>query len=131
MGYGLREFGSGTGKYTPESSTTMRENDILNKAVKEAKTKFKDIYQLKIHGGGYQRSGIPDVYVAIGGISIWVEFKRPGADTTALQLKTLNELDSLGVYCGTAESVETYIGIIEEVLELEGWVSIDEEDSLT
>lgn len=118
--YGLRQFGSGTGKYTPESKTTSIENNIVTKATDEAKAKYgKDIFQRKIHGGGYQRSGLPDVYVAIGGTSIWVEFKRPGADTTALQLKTLKELDSLGIYCGTAESVETYIGIIEEVLRLE------------
>jgi len=119
MAYGLWEFGGGTGKYTPESSSTDKENDILRRAVNSAKTRYGNkIYQLKIHGGGYQRSGVPDLYVAIDGKSVWIEFKRPGADTTALQLKTLNEFRSLGIYCGTAESVETYLKIIEDILKI-------------
>ena len=119
--YGLWEFGEGTGKHSPETKRTQRENDILAVALRKAEKVYGNkIFQRKIHGGGYQRSGIPDIYVAMyKNIHIWVEFKRPGADTTALQKKNLEILKRLGAYCGTAESYVTYLKIIEDVLEEE------------
>jgi hypothetical protein len=119
--YGLWEFGEGTGKYSPATSTgTRKENDILAVAVRKAEKVYGDkIFQRKIHGGGYQRSGLPDVYIAIAGTTLWVEFKRPGADTTALQKKTLEDLKRLGIYCGTAESTKTYLEILQTVVETE------------
>lgn len=117
--YGLWRFGCGSGNYTPSknfSKKPRKENDILRSALNAAREKYTDIFLLKIHGSGYQRAGIPDVYVALKGISIWVEFKRPGGDTTALQHRTLNQLASLDVYCGTAESTETFLQLIEDAL---------------
>ena len=105
MGYGLWEFGEGTGNYRPESPTTRKENDILKSAIKHVKARFdKSMVILKMHGSGYQRSGIPDLYIQLNGIPIWVEFKRPGADTTALQKGKLEQLKAAGAYCGTAAS---------------------------
>lgn len=114
--YGLWEFGTGSGNYRPASPNARTETAITNEAIKKASKLYKDGVIYKIHGGGYQRSGIPDVYVGIENVSIWVEFKRPGADTTQLQLKKLQALQKAGIYCGTAESTETFLEIIEQAL---------------
>jgi hypothetical protein len=119
MAYGLGQFGDGSGNYRPsdvDGKRPPKETTILNNAVKEANKKFKNIFIVKIHGSGYQRSGLPDVYVAINGKSLWVEFKRPGADTTKLQKRTLEKLDKAGIYCGTAESTETFLEMISHLL---------------
>jgi hypothetical protein len=119
--YGLWEFGNGTGNYSPATPNERKESNIVDMAVRAAGKKYKKaIYQRKISGGSYQRAGLPDVYLALaGGINIWVEFKRPGADTTALQKSNLENFKALGIYCGTAESTETYLKIIGDVLSLE------------
>ena len=118
--YGLWEIGNGTGNYHPDSPDARTETTITNAAVDEANRRYREdgIFIFKLHGGGYQRSGIPDVYVAIKGNSIWVEFKRPGADTTKLQRNKLLLLLKAGMFCGTAESTETFIDIIEQVKRL-------------
>lgn len=118
MSYGLWEFGGGTGVYRPLTKDTPQENTIVNKAIKLVKATYKDAVVEKLHGGTYQRSGLPDLYIAIGGVSLWVEMKRPGADTTKLQQRRLERLKNAGVYCGTAESPERVLEMIEEALVL-------------
>lgn len=114
--YGLGEFGGGTGVYRPESSSTPTENYITSKTVSLLKKTFPDAFVMKIHGGGYQKSGAPDLYISIRGKSIWIEMKRPGADTTALQKSKMEELSKTGAFCGTAESPERAVGIVNDVL---------------
>lgn len=116
--YGLWQFGKGTAYKTKRAPHQATENSILNRAVDKLKAKYKDqcIFIRKIHGGGMQRSGIPDLYIMLAGKSIWIEFKRPGCDTTEIQKYCLECLRDAGAYCGTAESVFTAENIISEVL---------------
>lgn len=124
---GLWKFGNGTGDYSPVSSSTKKETDILKRAVSDLETFLKknlitpyDI--IKIHGGRYQRAGLPDLIILLPKrISIYVEFKRPGADTTALQKRNLEKWYSTRHYCGTANSSETLIQLVKDVLLLENW----------
>ena len=114
--YGLWKFGNGTGTYRPESGART-ETRIVADSMCAVKTKYKcdNVFVTKIHGGAYQQSGLPDLYIALCGASIWIEMKRPGADTTALQVDKLKQLKDAGVFCGTAESPERVIEIIESV----------------
>lgn len=118
---GLGKFGGGTGTYTPISSSVPLENAILKKAVKELKKylkKQKIPYQvIKLHGDAYQPAGLPDLLIVLPeGKTIWIEFKRPGADTTALQRHNLRLLDGMGHYAGTCDSEDLLIRIVKKVL---------------
>jgi hypothetical protein len=102
--------------YRPQTSTEQKESTITNNAIKQLRKAFPDAFVMKIHGGGYQRAGIPDLHVSIRGRSVWIEMKRPGADTTALQKSRLEELAKTGAFCGTAESPERAIEIVNQIL---------------
>jgi len=114
--YGLGKYGDGTGLYRPNSTKKQRENAIVTKTVKALEKLFPEAFVMKMHGGSYQRSGLPDLYISIYGKSIWIEMKRPGADTTALQKAKLERLAATGAFCGTAESSERAIEIVNKVV---------------
>lgn len=115
MKYGLRETGDGTGAYSKDKHQPT-ETSIVNATVKKVKELYPEAVVVKIHGGGYQRAGLPDLYIAVDGISLWVEMKRAGSDTTATQKRFLQALLYNGVDCGTAESPQRVLTMIEEVL---------------
>ena len=66
---------------------------------------------VKMHGGGYQQKGLPDLYVATGSRSAWIEaksLKKPKRPTTsivkvgtftAIQVETIRRINRAG---GTA-----------------------------
>jgi hypothetical protein len=115
--YGLYKFGDGTGKYVPESTSIPLESTVQMKIVNAIKKAYPHAVLVKFSGGEYQRAGVPDLYVAVDGMSVWIEVKRPGADTTLLQKKFLEKLFLNGVFCGTAECPETALGIIKTCIE--------------
>lgn len=102
--------------YRPQTNHEKTENVITANAMRLIKKTFPDAFITKIHGGGYQRAGLPDVYISVRGRSIWVEMKRPGADTTALQRAVLKTLASTGAFCGTAESPERAVTVVTDAL---------------
>jgi hypothetical protein len=102
--------------YRPLTKTTPSEEKIVSKSVKAIRKAYPDAFVFKVHGGMYQRSGVPDLYIGVGGKSIWIEMKRPGADTTELQKFTMEQLKRQGIPCGTAESPERVLEIIKIVL---------------
>ena len=110
---GLWDVGEGTGKYVPSK---IKEATIVDNMIKAIRKKYEDVVVLKIHGGMYQRSGIPDIYIQLKSRPIWVEVKRPGGDTTALQHYKLKQLKKAGAYVGTATSTEEMLDLIEDVL---------------
>jgi len=119
--YGLYEAGEGTGNYTPVPSCTLTENQILSKAVKALKKWLKEhdvkYMIIKLHGDAYQKAGLPDLLIILpNSKTLWVEFKRTGADTTKLQQYTLKELLSLGHYVGTCDNPTLLIKMVKEVL---------------
>lgn len=114
--YGLNQFGDGTGIYRPQSSKERTETAITKDTIDVLKVLFPYAFVLKVHGGDYQRAGVPDIYIMTCGKSIWIEMKRPGADTTALQKRKLQALSDAGAFCGTAESPERAVEIVKEVL---------------
>lgn len=65
-------------------------------------------YVVKIHGGAYQLSGLPDVVAFKGGHAAWAEFKRPGFEPTRIQAHRLRELSLAGCSCAVVHSVGEY-----------------------
>lgn len=116
----LWETGRGTGDYTP-SGTPPKESTITSSIIRSLKEYMKNGLNVKtpfvrkVHGGGFSRAGMPDIYVQYNGAAIWIEVKRPGADTTALQKDTLEMLAENGAYVGVAHSADEAVKLLKEV----------------
>lgn len=66
----------------------------LQKKIREAlEAEFPDSWWVKIHGGPFQRSGIPDLLGCVDGLFFGFEVKRPGEEATALQANTIVKLN--------------------------------------
>lgn len=68
---------------------------------------------LKIHGGQYQRPGIPDILAIKNGLCYWIEVKVPGKGPTKLQEKVIRELRQAGCRAGVATCVREALEICE------------------
>ena len=66
------------------------ERDIVRSIVRLAEK--RGYWAMKIHGGPYQRSGIPDLLVLRQGRAAWLEVKRPGRRATPLQARTMRDI---------------------------------------
>lgn len=110
---GLWSKGNGSGH---RSVPGRSESAIVKAFMKKAKKAFPDAFFFKIHGGAYQKAGIPDVMVILSGIPIFIEFKKPGSDTTPLQVKTMIALENSGAYVGIAMSEDDGVGILKDAL---------------
>ncbi len=60
---------------------------------REKAKKSRPLYFLKIHGSNYQRSGVADYWLVVGGSSVQIEMKAPGrpCQGTRLQEKELRD----------------------------------------
>ena len=60
---------------------------------REKTKKSRPLYFLKIHGSNYQRSGVADYWLVVGGSSVQIEMKAPGrpCQGTRLQEKELRD----------------------------------------
>jgi Holliday junction resolvase len=72
----------------------VKESAIVNAIMKRARS--LGFWVTKIHGGNYQRSGLPDLLCIKGGRAFWLEVKRPDGKPTKLQLHTIAELQAFG-----------------------------------
>jgi len=115
METGLWKFGDGTGKYSGKPNQPT-ETSIVNATVKAVRKEYPNSVVVKIHGGGFQSAGIPDLYIAVDGEGLWVEMKRPGSDTTALQKRFLEKLWANSIPCGTADNPEMVLAILRQLL---------------
>jgi hypothetical protein len=68
---------------------------------------------IKIHGGPYQLTGLPDLLCLQRGRAVWLEVKQPGKKPTAIQLARMKELETKG---GTPCHVVTTKGEAYECL---------------
>lgn len=105
----LTDLGNGTGKY---SSCKGKESSIVNNIVKALSARGG--FVRKIHGGGYQRAGFPDVMYIENGVPFFFEVKKPGGDTTALQKRNLTLLDKAGACVGVVTSEKEALDCVEK-----------------
>ena len=63
-------------------------------------------FWFKVHGGWFQRAGLPDIVGVFRGRFVAFEVKRPGNGPTALQTYTLEQLKAAGAVAGIVYSVE-------------------------
>jgi hypothetical protein len=71
-----------------------RESAIVSSIVRVAESLgWKPI---KIHGGPYQLTGLPDLLCLQRGHAVWLEVKQPGKKPSAIQQARMNELEARG-----------------------------------
>lgn len=82
---------------------------------------WPDAWLLKVHGGGYQRVGVPDLLVCVEGLFIAMEVKhqKPGESVerlqgrvTVSQRKELRDLEKAGAACSVVWSVDQAVDLI-------------------
>lgn len=77
----------------------MTEKEFQRKVIKYLNS-LPDTWFFKVWGGGFQRSGIPDLIVCINGVFIAIELKGDGGKSTALQemnIRKINAASGIGV----------------------------------
>ncbi len=76
-------------------------------------------YYEKRWGGGYSKSGLPDMHLVVNGISIDVELKGPGGKPSELQkhnIRQINEGGSIALLL-YPEGFETFKELMKGVIE--------------
>jgi len=92
----------------------LLESDIEAEAVKRAKR--AGWLALKNGGQGNMR-GWPDrLFMHAVELYVWIEFKRPGGKTTALQEKRIAELREIGANVRVCFSADAAMAFLEECL---------------
>lgn len=71
----------------------------------------------KIHGGAYQKKGLPDLIGCDNGRFFGIELKRPGEKPTALQSQRIIEIGKAGGIAGVATSIVEVINLLGPVAE--------------
>lgn len=105
--------------------TEPRNETQLTKRITDAVAKrYPAIWQLKTHGSGYQRAGVPDLLLCVSGrlLAVEVKHRKPGESTAAMlsrvsprQHVELDALHRAGASTMVAWSVEQVMDRIEEL----------------
>lgn len=101
------------------------ETRLVGRIVKALEAAHPSCWTLKVHGGPYQRAGVPDLIAVVDGHPFAFEVKapRPGESrealerrVTALQRKELANLTQAGAKVAVVASVEEVLAIVKDCL---------------
>ena len=73
----------------------MTEKQLQNKVIQYLKA-TPNTWFFKVWGGGFQRSGIPDLICCINGVFIAIELKADNGKPTALQEYNIRQINASG-----------------------------------
>lgn len=71
-----------------------------------------------MHGGPFQKAGVPDLVGCVNGRFFALEVKVPGEDPTKLQVKTMAKIRDEGGISTTVESPEEAVRIVRAATRL-------------
>ena len=74
-----------------------------------------DWYVLKIHGGPYQRVGVPDLLIVHKGKALWLEVKTKTGVVSKKQEYEMERLRDAGCVTGVVRSVEEARSFVESL----------------
>lgn len=107
-------------------SQSARNETQLVKAIERAIIKeYPNAWVLKVHGGGYQRVGVPDLLISVDGKLIGLEVKHQKASeseerargrATAVQKKEIQDLRRSGARAEIVLSSEEALSIINDTV---------------
>ena len=90
--------------------TASKESTIVTSILKALRE--RGAFAEKMHGGVYQRRGLPDIFGCLRGKAFGIEVKRPGQKTTPLQIEVLRGMGEAGAIVGIAYSVKDALDIL-------------------
>ena len=102
----------------------MNEQELYIKKIRpwmQAQEALGRLFWFKVHGAGYQRSGIPDLIISLNGLFVAIELKSPeargkAAEPTPAQWSCMASIRrSGGGLTAVAQSLEDVQKIISEV----------------
>lgn len=96
------------------------EAKVLRDIIKELarrKAAGEPTWWFKAAGGPRQRAGIPDLIICYFGKFCSLEVKAPGEKPTKLQQHTMGKIAAAGGRCGSADSVEQAVAILDSIRE--------------
>ncbi|AGL03625.1 VRR-NUC domain-containing protein [Desulfoscipio gibsoniae] len=73
----------------------MTEKQLQKKVIKYLNS-LPNTWFFKVWGGGFQRSGIPDLICCINGLFVALELKGTGGKSTKLQELNINNINAAG-----------------------------------
>jgi hypothetical protein len=86
------------------------ETRLQQKIQKALKQRYgKELWIAKIHGGPFQRAGIPDLLICYRGRFISLEVKLPdkaSSQPSEVQIETMNDIEAAGGYTAVVRSIE-------------------------
>ena len=72
-------------------------------------------WYFKVHGGAFQKVGVPDIITCIKGRFVAIEVKRPvGGVISKLQEIQIKEIIRCGGVSGVARSLDEFLAILRE-----------------
>lgn len=84
----------------------LLEKDVRDASVRYAKR--KGVFHKRMHFGAGTARGWPDDLFVSSGKHLWVEFKRPGAIATPLQLKIHADMRAAGAVVHVVDDAEWF-----------------------
>jgi hypothetical protein len=85
------------------------EAKLLKEILKYLKSLGPDVYALKIHGGGWGRTGIPDLWIIARGKLFVFELKSPGEKLTPKQAREAARINRAGCDVHVVDSYEQFL----------------------
>nr|DAN59966.1 MAG TPA: Nuclease [Caudoviricetes sp.] len=72
-------------------------------------------WHFKVHGGPFQKVGVPDIVACIKGKFVAIEVKRPnGGVVSKLQQVQMEQIKACGGVVGVARSLDEFIQILKD-----------------
>lgn len=102
------------------------ETQLTARIVRAIERNYPDAWVLKVHGGGYQRVGVPDLLVCVMGklIGIEVKHRKPGESfdhmrsrVTDVQWREIEKIRAAGGAANVADSEEAALAIIRGAID--------------
>lgn len=84
----------------------MKESSIVARIVRHLRDEYPTAWWFKVHGGPFQRAGVPDLLVCHEGRLHAFEVKVPGEKPTMLQRHELQRLEGAGAVAEVVTSWE-------------------------
>lgn len=91
----------------------MLEKQVENKIKKWLEE--NNYWYFKVHGGAFQKTGVPDIIACINGKFVAIEVKRSnGGIVSELQKAQIQKIKSCGGVVGVAHSIDEFLQILKE-----------------
>jgi hypothetical protein len=99
--------------------TKKRETRRQKRIQKILKKKYRGyLFIFKVHGGPFQKAGLPDLIGCVHGMFFGFEVKEEDGDASELQLETLIDIRAAGGIAGIIEEPEDAIYLVEQAIRL-------------